>query len=176
MCVCVCVCWGPPMGARRAPWGPGAVIVDPLGAPRVPHTVNLCGIFVVVPFHFLLSSSCTLAIVELLLSRLTSLITSCFSLICLLFDVVVNRRSLTGRCADIQFTVPRLAPSLSIPWGPQGFPYGASLGYLCCAFLSFPLVIILHLLSSFNFSYHVLLLLSRLAFAAPIDRGGDPLI
>jgi hypothetical protein len=49
------------------------------------------------------------------------------------------------------------------PGGPKGSPYGASLWYLCCVFFSFPRVIILLPLSSFNFAYHVMLLLSRIA-------------
>jgi hypothetical protein len=44
-----------------------------------------------------------------------------------------------------------LGVSLSIPWGPKGSPYGASLSW----FLFIHLVIVLHLLSSFNFPYHV---------------------
>jgi hypothetical protein len=42
-------------------------------------------------------------------------------------------------------------------------------------FLFIHLVIVLLLLSSFNFSYHVGLLLSRLAFVAPVKARGGPI-
>ena len=58
-----------------------------------------------------------------------------------------------------------------IPWGAQGPPYGVSLSW----FLFIPLVIVLLLLSSFNISYHVGLLLSRLAFMAPVKARGGPI-
>ena len=58
------------------------------------------------------------------------------------------------------------------PLGAQAPPYGVSLS----CFLFIHLVIVLLLLSSFNLSYHVLLLLSRLAFVAPVAPLGVSLI
>ena len=55
--------------------------------------------------------------------------------------------------------------------GAQGPPYGVSLSW----FLFIHLVIVLLVLSSFNFSYHVGLLLSRLAFVAPVEARGGPI-
>ena len=52
--------------------------------------------------------------------------------------------------------------SLSIPWGAQGPPYGVSLSW----FLFIHLVVVGLGWSSSGFSYHVGLLLSRLAFVA----------
>ena len=66
----------------------------------------------------------------------------------------------------------RFTPPVSIPRGAQGPPYGVSLSW----FLFIHLVIVLLLLSSFNFSYHVGLLLSRLAFVAPVAPLGVSLI
>jgi hypothetical protein len=57
------------------------------------------------------------------------------------------------------------------PGGPKGPPYGVSLSW----FLFIHLVIVLLLLSSFNLSYHVGLLLSRLALVAPVKARGGPI-
>ena len=57
-----------------------------------------------------------------------------------------------------------LGVSLIDPLGAQGPPYGVSLSW----FLFIHLVIVLLLLSSFYLSFHGLLLLSRLAFVAPV--------
>ena len=58
------------------------------------------------------------------------------------------------------------------PGGPRAPPYGVSSSW----FLFIHLAIVLLLLSSSNFSYHVLLLLSRLAFVAPVAPLGVSLI
>jgi hypothetical protein len=85
-------------------------------------------IIVVVPFHSSCHHLASLVIVEFPLSRLTSLITSC---------ICGPSSSPGGLIVD--------------PLGAQGFPYGVSLSW----FLFIHLVIILHLLSSFNFPCHV---------------------
>ena len=65
-----------------------------------------------------------------------------------------------------------LGVSLIDPLGAQGPPYGVSLSW----FLFIHLVIILLLLSSFKLSYHVLPLLSRLAFVTRVAPLGVSLI
>ena len=59
-----------------------------------------------------------------------------------------------------------------VPLGGPRAPYGVSMSW----FLFIHLVIVLLLLSPLNFSYHVLLLLSRLAFVSPVAPLGVSLI
>ena len=101
-----------------------------------------------VPFHSSCHRLASLVTVKFLLSRLASLIKSCMC-------------------------IPSSSPGCLIdrsPGGPKGPPYGVSMSW----FLFIHLVIVLLLLSPFNFSYHVLLLLSRLASLVRIPPRLDP--
>jgi hypothetical protein len=129
-----CICgpsrsWGGPINTDGVP--------QKTGAPGPPYGESLLHHLLCFPFISSCHHLAPLVIVEFLLSRLTSLITSC-----------ICGPSRSWGDPSTQMGCPRKR-------GPQGPPTVNHCCTTCCAFLSFPLVIILHLLSSLNFSCHV---------------------